>query len=186
MLTKRNTLAAALCAVSAALLGSAAQAAAPLFNFTLDNGGVLTITRPTSGSMTGSLFGTVTNLTNTPLTFPFYIINGTFDSANDVLSPIFPTPQFNTVGPLGTFHGDFADFLVTSTTPLGLYNLTGGTPASNTIDLSAGGLTISPIYSVNVVPSTAPAVPEPSSFAVLGLGALGLGALILRRKAVRA
>ena len=185
MLTLRNTLAAALCALSGTLLGSAAQATAPSFTFTLDNGGVLTITQPASGTVTGNLLGTVTNLTNSTLTFTNYSVNGTFDAASDYLAHQFPNPALTSLAPLATFHGDLADFIVSSTTPLGLYDLNGGSTATNTVSLTANGLTIAPVYSVNVVPGAAPAVPEPSSWAVLGVGVFGLGALILRRKAVR-
>ena len=187
--TARKTLA-ALCVLSGTLLAHSAQAAGTGIAFSLDNNGILTITRPTTGTTTGSLLGTVTNNTGSPITLTTgnFTINGTFDSANDFLSPHFPAGFTQSLAASGgVFHGDLVDFKVTPTTPLGLYDLNGGTTAGNTFDLSLAGFsTIRQVYSVNVVPGTASAVPEPSSLAVLGLGAFGLAALVLRRKSVRA
>jgi hypothetical protein len=93
-----------------------------------------------------------------------------------------PTPLFQTLAPFGIFHGDLADFTVTPATPLGLYDLNNGSTSFNTVNLGANGFFLSRNYSVNVVPSTAPAVPEPSSLTALSLGAVGLAVLVLRRR----
>ncbi len=184
MLTIRKITLAALPVLGGALLlGRPAAAFSPSFTFTLDNNGVLTITRPLTGSTTGSLDGTVVNQTANTLNFN-YSVHGAFDAANDLLQPIL-LPPFS-LGPQGSTHYDFADFTVTSTTPLGLYDLNGGTTTGNNVSLSDGSLTIPRVYSVNVVAPMQSAVPEPSPLATFSLGALGLGGLFLaarRRKA---
>jgi hypothetical protein len=182
MFTFRQTLTAALVALSGTLINSSAHAIGAAYTFTLDNNGALTITRPLTGTATGSLFGTVTNFSNSTLNFTGYSVGGTFDAANDVLSHTLPTPLFQTLAPFGIFHGDLADFTVTPATPLGLYDLNNGSTSFNTVNLGANGFFLSRNYSVNVVPSTAPAVPEPSSLTALSLGAVGLAVLVLRRR----
>lgn len=181
LLAKRGVLS-ALCAGGLGIaLVTPAQAQVTV---TLDNGGIVTATKPTGGG-TNTVYLSGTIQLNPGWTIAEVGYTGSYTSGGIHLSSSF-TPEFLTYMTVmapnsASFTGNLLSYEISSSTPEGVYNL-GESLTSDAIfrvqaqDRSNNQITRTPIYEVTVGGVGQSAAPEPGSVLLLALGTLAGGA----------